>query len=161
MPTIRTAILLTLGTLFSGVPASAQRPNILFILADDVGQEVLECYGGQSYRTPHLNELSRTGMQFRNAFSMPVCHPTRLTLMTGKYPFRHGQISWGDFPVSEQRDTWANLVQESRIRHLHRWEVATLPVKRQPEPSTRSWFSKPRPVWLARGTQVLRADGLS
>ena len=67
------------------------RPNILFILADDVGQEVLGCYGGQSYDTPHLDELARTGMKFRHGFSMPVCHPTRLTLMTGKYPFRHGR----------------------------------------------------------------------
>jgi len=87
-----------------------RRPNILFILADDVGQEVLECYGGQSYSTPHLNELARTGMKFRNGFSMPVCHPTRLTLMTGKYPFRHGKVTWGDFPKSEERFTWANLL---------------------------------------------------
>ncbi|MEZ6040605.1 MAG: sulfatase-like hydrolase/transferase [Planctomycetaceae bacterium] len=89
------------------------RPNILFILADDVGQEVLSCYGGQSYDTPHLDELARTGMKFRHAFSMPVCHPTRLTLMTGKYPFRHGPVTWGDFPVVEEPHTWANLVAES------------------------------------------------
>ena len=68
-------------------------PNILFIFADDVGQEVLECYGGQSYPTPHLNELARTGMKFNHAYSMPVCHPSRLTLMTGRYPFRHGQVT--------------------------------------------------------------------
>ena len=89
------------------------RPNILFILADDVGQEVLGCYGGQSYDTPHLDELARTGMKFRHGFSMPVCHPTRLTLMTGKYPFRHGAVTWGDFPKSEEPYTWANLVSES------------------------------------------------
>jgi arylsulfatase A-like enzyme len=41
---------------------AADRPNILFIFADDVGQEVLQCYGGQSYQTPHLDELARTGM---------------------------------------------------------------------------------------------------
>ena len=65
---------------------TADRPNVLFILADDVGQEVLGCYGGESYPTPHLDELARTGMRFRHAYSMPVCHPSRLTLMTGKYP---------------------------------------------------------------------------
>ncbi|MCA9031699.1 MAG: sulfatase-like hydrolase/transferase [Planctomycetaceae bacterium] len=98
---------------FSSLTGAADRPNILFILADDVGQEVLGCYGGQSYETPHLDELARTGMQFRNGFSMPVCHPTRLTLMTGKYPFRHGKVTWGDFPKTEEPFTWPNLVAES------------------------------------------------
>ncbi|SVA93510.1 uncharacterized protein METZ01_LOCUS146364, partial [marine metagenome] len=74
---------------------AAERPNILFIFADDVGQEVLQCYGGQSYQTPHLDELARTGMKFNHAYSMPVCHPSRLTLMSGKYPFRHGKVTWG------------------------------------------------------------------
>lgn len=97
----------------SGLAVSDDRPNILFILADDVGQEVLGCYGGQSYSTPHLDELARTGMKFNHGFSMPVCHPTRLTLMTGKYPFRHGKVTWGDFPKAEEATTWANLVAES------------------------------------------------
>jgi arylsulfatase A len=97
----------------AGFALADDRPNILFILADDVAQEVLGCYGGQSYATPHLDELARTGIKFRHAFSMPVCHPTRLTLMTGKYPFRHGQVTWGDFPETEEPHTWANLVAES------------------------------------------------
>lgn len=92
---------------------AAERPNILFILADDVGQEVLGCYGGQSYATPHLDQLACTGMKFQNGFSMPVCHPTRLTLMTGKYPYRHGKVTWGDFPKAEEPHTWANLVAKS------------------------------------------------
>ncbi|MEZ6125480.1 MAG: sulfatase-like hydrolase/transferase, partial [Planctomycetaceae bacterium] len=108
-------ILIALSVLWNGAifAASADRPNILFILADDVGQEVLGCYGGQSYQTPHLDELARTGMMFRNGFSMPVCHPTRLTLMTGKYPFRHGPVTWGDFPKAEEQHTWANLIAKS------------------------------------------------
>ncbi len=93
-----------------GRSVAEERPNILFILADDVGQEVLSCYGGQSYETPHLDALARSGMKFRNGFSMPVCHPTRLTLMTGKYPFRHGKVTWGDFPKSEEEHTWANRI---------------------------------------------------
>ncbi|QDT66424.1 sulfatase-like hydrolase/transferase [Calycomorphotria hydatis] len=93
--------------------ATAKQPNILFILADDVGQEVLECYGGQSYATPHLNELARTGMQFQHCYSMPVCHPTRLTLMSGKYPFRHGRVTWGDFPAAEENHTFSRRMQEA------------------------------------------------
>ncbi|MBT3596385.1 MAG: sulfatase-like hydrolase/transferase, partial [Verrucomicrobia bacterium] len=86
---------------------SASPPNILFIFADDVGQEVLECYGGQSYPTPHLNELARSGMKFNHAYSMPVCHPSRLTLMSGKYPFRHGKVAWGDFPKEAEDQTFS------------------------------------------------------
>jgi arylsulfatase A-like enzyme len=84
------------------------RPNVLFILADDVGQEVLGCYGGESYSTPHLDELARNGMRFRHAYSMPVCHPTRLTLMTGQYPIRQGKVTWGDFPKEDEAHTFAS-----------------------------------------------------
>ena len=83
-------------------------PNIVFILADDVGQEVLGCYGGESYPTPHLDELARTGMKFNHCYSMPVCHPSRITLMTGKYPKRHGQVTWGSFPPKEESATFSN-----------------------------------------------------
>lgn len=58
------------------------RPNILFILADDVGQEVLSCYGGETYETPHIDELARTGMKFEHTYSMPTCVPSRLKLET-------------------------------------------------------------------------------
>ncbi|MCZ6673270.1 MAG: sulfatase-like hydrolase/transferase, partial [Verrucomicrobia bacterium] len=47
---------------------------------------------------------------------MPVCHPTRLTLMTGKYPFNHGSVTWGDFPKSEEPYTFSNLLQEAGYR---------------------------------------------
>ena len=93
--------------------AENKQPNILFIFADDVGQEVLGCYGGESYRTPHLDELARTGMKFNHAYSMPVCHPSRLTLMSGKYPFRHGQVTWGDFPKKEEPHTFARYLQKA------------------------------------------------
>ena len=112
---------------FAGEKQSAQ-PNILFILADDVGQEVLECYGGESYPTPHLNELARTGMKFTHAFSMPVCHPTRLTLMTGQYPFRHGKVRWGDFPKGQETSTWSNLLTQTGYQTYvaGKWQLCLL-----------------------------------
>lgn len=105
-----------------------ERPNILFIFADDVGQEVLECYGGQSYRTPNLNELAKTGMKFNHAYSMPVCHPSRLTLMTGKYPFRFGNVTWGDFPKSEEGQTFANRLQKAGYQTsiAGKWQLCLL-----------------------------------
>ena len=92
---------------------SAKQPNILLILADDVGQEVLGCYGGQSYDTPQLDALARTGMRFNHMYAMPVCHPTRLTLMTGKYPVRHGSVPWGDFPETEEPHVFSNLLKNA------------------------------------------------
>ncbi|MBC8443253.1 sulfatase-like hydrolase/transferase [PVC group bacterium] len=76
---------------------SKRPPNIVFILADDVGSEVLGSYGGTSYKTPHLDALARTGTRFTHCYSMPVCHPSRIALMTGQYPFRT-QTRWGSFP---------------------------------------------------------------
>lgn len=103
----------TLICLGSASLAQESQPNILLIFADDVGQEVLECYGGQSYRTPHLNELARTGIKFKHAYSMPVCHPSRLTLMSGRYPFRHGKVAWGDYPEVAEGSTFSSCLQRS------------------------------------------------
>lgn len=95
------------------IHAAVDPPNILLILADDVGQECLGCYGGQSYDTPHLDELARTGMRFRHCYSMPACHPTRLTLLTGRYPFRFGSVQWGDFPKSAEARTFGSVLSQA------------------------------------------------
>ena len=63
-----------------------KKTNILFILADDVGYEGLTCYGGESYPTPQLDGLAKSGIQAMHCYSMPVCHPTRMALLTGCYP---------------------------------------------------------------------------
>src|SRR6478672_1003026 len=74
----------------SGLPASAgSRPNILFILADDMGWGDLSCYGRPDYTTPNLDRLAKQGMRFTNAYSAaPVCTPTRVGFLTGRYPAR-------------------------------------------------------------------------
>ncbi len=69
--------------------ATAQRPNILFILADDLGWGDLSIEGQQNYHTPHLDNLAREGVRFSNAYSSsPVCTPTRVSFFTGRYPGR-------------------------------------------------------------------------
>ncbi len=69
--------------------ALKRRPNIVFILADDLGWTDLGCYGSTFYRTPNIDRLASQGMRFTNAYAAcPVCSPTRASIMTGKYPAR-------------------------------------------------------------------------
>ena len=65
------------------------KPNIVFILADDLGQHQLGCYGSDFYETPTIDRLAAQGMRFTNAYAAAtVCSPTRASIMTGKYPAR-------------------------------------------------------------------------
>lgn len=68
-------------------------PNIVLILADDLGAECLGCYGGTSYKTPRLDRMASQGMRFHRAYVNPVCSPTRAELLTGRYPVRTGITS--------------------------------------------------------------------
>lgn len=77
------------GVVSNSRVSAAERPNILFILADDLGWGDLSCYGRPDYRTPNLDRLAQQGMRFTNAYSAaPVCTPTRVGLLTGRYPAR-------------------------------------------------------------------------
>jgi len=92
---------------------AAKRPNILFILADDVGREVLQCYGGRTYETPVLDKLAEGGMRFTHCYSMPVCHPTRVCLLSGRYPAVLGNPRWGSFPKAEEDRTYASVLKRA------------------------------------------------
>jgi arylsulfatase A len=91
----------------------ARQPNFLLILADDVGREVLGCYGGTSYQTPNIDRLADGGVRCDHAYVMPVCHPTRTTLLTGQYPFRLGHPDWGSFPRDADSRTLAALLKRA------------------------------------------------
>ncbi|WP_182864648.1 sulfatase-like hydrolase/transferase [Rhodopirellula sp. JC639] len=98
------ALILLLTHALAATNASEAKPNILLIMADDVGCDAIGCYGGQSHPTPHIDALARGGMKFNHAYSMPVCHPSRVCLMTGRYPFRFGAagMKWGGFPEAAE-----------------------------------------------------------
>jgi arylsulfatase A-like enzyme len=65
------------------------RYNIILIMADDLGVETVEAYGGTSYETPEIDRLAAEGMRFENAHSQPLCTPSRVKIMTGLYNFRN------------------------------------------------------------------------
>ena len=75
-----------------------QRPNILFIMLDDLGKEWISGFGATEIKTPAIDKLISTGISFKNVYSMPQCTPTRVTLLTGQYPWRHGWINHFDVP---------------------------------------------------------------
>ena len=69
--------------------ASTQKPNIILILSDDVGIGDIGCYGGP-FKTPHIDQLAKTGTRFEYCYSTPLCGPSRCEVLTGRYPFRTG-----------------------------------------------------------------------
>ena len=83
----------------TGPQGGRARPNILLVVADDLGYETLGCYGGKDFATPHLDRLAAGGMRFRRAYTSPVCTPSRMSLVTGTYVTRHGY----DFVLPEHR----------------------------------------------------------
>lgn len=89
--------LAALAILFA-LPLHADRPNIIFIMVDDLGKEWISHYGAEGIQTPNIDKLAERGMTFENAWCMPQCTPTRVTLLTGQYPFRHGWTNHWDVP---------------------------------------------------------------
>jgi arylsulfatase A-like enzyme len=72
-----------------------KQPNIVMILADDLGWADLQCYGSTFYETPNLDRLAAMGVRFTNGYaSSPVCSPSRAALLTGKYPIKTGVTDW-------------------------------------------------------------------
>ena len=85
-------------------------PNIILIMADDLGMETLGCYGSEEYQTPNLDKMAAQGMQFTQCYSTPLCTPSRVQLMTGKYNFRN-YIGFGLLDPEEK--TFGHLLQEA------------------------------------------------
>ena len=85
--------------------AQARQPNILLIMADDLGAEALPCYGNTAFTTPNLDKLAQEGARFDNAYASPVCTPTRAMILTGLYPNRTGILERMDSPAIRESPT--------------------------------------------------------
>jgi arylsulfatase A len=100
--------------------ATVEKPNIVFILADDLGIDGVGCYGSDKYKTqtPNIDALARTGVRFEACYSTPLCGPSRCLLMTGRYGFRTGGLnndSWrkdGPGPTAKGEHPMARLLKE-------------------------------------------------
>ena len=106
------------GMSFSAAGQQASRPNIVLIMADDLGYGHLGCYGQAHIRTPHLDRLAESGVRFTNAYAgCPQCAPSRSVLMTGLHaghtPVRGNS---GGIPLSDDDLTFAEVLQDAGYR---------------------------------------------
>jgi arylsulfatase A len=73
--------------------AQTKKPNIIYILADDLGIDGLSCYGADLYKTPVIDKLAKDGIKYTNAYTAPLCGPSRALILTGRYAFRTGAVN--------------------------------------------------------------------
>src|SRR5262249_31586506 len=114
-----------------------RKPNIVFILADDLGYADLSSYGRPDYRTPRIDALAKSGVRFNSNYTAgAVCPPTRVALMTGRYPPRLPiglvePLGYGDMSVGLPREhpTIASLLKRSGYETalIGKWHLGYLP----------------------------------
>ncbi len=107
--------------LHAAQPAEVRKPNIVFILADDMGYECVGAYGG-TYRTPRIDILAQEGILFEHAYSQPLSTPSRVQLMTGRY--NHKNYSEFGF-LNQDQHTFAELAHEAGYRTaiVGKWQL--------------------------------------
>ncbi len=93
MKTVANALLIVLVACSLCVAESKPRPNVVLFLVDDMGWMDSSVYGSQYYRTPNMERLAKQSMRFTDAYALPLCSPTRASIMTGQYSSRHGITS--------------------------------------------------------------------
>ena len=99
------------------------KPNIIFVLADDLGIDGVSCYGADKHQTPHIDALAASGLRFQTCYAAPLCGPSRCLLMTGRYAFRTGGLtnqSWrGGGPGAKSADEYpmAKLMKQAGYCH--------------------------------------------
>ena len=158
-----------LAALLGTVPleaAEAPRPNIVLIMADDMGFSDIGCYGGE-IETPNLDGLAAGGLRFTQFYNTARCCPTRACLLTGLYPHQAGvghmmDDTGGDGYRGDLNDrcvTIAEVLRTRRLRHLHGRQVARH--ARTTDPTARSTTGRGSAASTAstarsRGRQLLR-----
>ena len=154
-PLLRAAFLVAAVVIASLLPAAtsaAERPNIIFVLADDLGYGDLACYGNKEVQTPNLDRFASEGLKLTACYAgHPNCSPSRTALMTGRTPTRVGVRDWipEDSPVHVRRSeiTVAKLLQQSGYTTCHsgKWHLnGEFNKPTQPQPSDHGfdyWFS--------------------
>ena len=123
-------------------PSPAARPNIVFIIADDMGYNDVGFNGGREIKTPHLDSIAAAGARFEQFYVQPLCSPTRAALMTGRYPIRYGfQVGvvrpWSDYGLPLEERMLPQALKEAGYTtaivgkwHLGHFQPEYLPTRR-------------------------------
>jgi arylsulfatase A len=101
---------------------SERRPNIVLVMADDLGYECVGANGGLSYPTPHLDRLASEGVRFMHCYSQPLCTPTRVQIMTGQYNYRnYTRFS----ELASDQKTFGHFMKSAGYRTClaHKWQL--------------------------------------
>ena len=124
------AMCVTVMLAAAGADAKTARPNILVLLADDMGYSDLSCYGSRSTTTPNLDRLAQSGMRFTDFYApAPNCSPSRAGLLTGRTPSRTGMYSYippnGPLYLPESEITIAELLRDAGYdtAHVGKWHL--------------------------------------
>lgn len=96
--------------LFALPGGAAEKTNVILIMADDVGWEAFGCYGAEDYETPNIDKMAEKGVRFAHCYSTPICTPSRVMIMTGKYNFRN-YTHFGYLSPDEK--TFGHLMQDA------------------------------------------------
>src|SRR3546814_16924658 len=109
------SILVACLLVLAGKPASADPPNIIFILIDDMGYADLSAFRNGPVRTPNIDRLAHEGIRFTDFYvASPICSPSRVALISGQYPVRHGFHSYLD---NRQKNARRHMrTEERRVR---------------------------------------------
>ncbi len=124
------------GLLFSAgilLPAMAQRPNIVFIIGDDVGCYDLGCYGNQGIQTPNIDRMAAEGMTFGNAYlTTSSCSPSRVSILTGRYPHNTGAAELHS-PLPANQLFFPELLRKAGYytAQAGKWHFGSLPGKEE------------------------------
>jgi arylsulfatase A-like enzyme len=131
---MKTAFIVFASSFVASVTAltlqAAERPNIVLIMADDLGFETLGLYGGESYETPQLDRMAEQGMRFESCYSTPLCTPSRVQIMTGQYNHRN-YVAFGMLRPGET--TFAHLLGEAgyAVGITGKWQLYGNPGQRK------------------------------
>jgi arylsulfatase A len=110
--------------------SKSAKPNIIFILTDDVGLGNVGCCGADNFKTPRIDALAKSGTRFEHCYSLPLCGPSRAECLTGRYAFRTGTISNGSGSVMDP----ANEIMVPKVlkpqgyatAHVGKWQQLPL-----------------------------------
>ncbi|UUO07223.1 sulfatase-like hydrolase/transferase [Blastopirellula sp. J2-11] len=122
---MRTPLLVAMLSLLlppSFLCATEKQPNIILVMADDIGYECFGCYGSQQYLTPNIDRMAAQGMRFTHCYSQPLCTPSRVKMMTGLSNVRN----YSAFSIlNRDQRTFGHLLKETGYRTMiaGKWQL--------------------------------------